>query len=344
MKIGVFTHDFYPIIWGIWNHTWNMYQESLNDEELEILFFSPNKNDLKNHIQIFPQYWYYNSKTKNIWFSIILSIYIEKIIKKYNLDKVHVHGWPWWLFLLQKLSVPLMVTSHHTYHQQYTIMKWQSRKKIFYYIEKKFYHLADKIICVSEDTQLDILTYYNIERTKTVVIYNWIKLDEYLPYKINSNEKEENSICYIWRLDHRKWIDRLFEQFPSMLEQNSNYILYVMWKWPLTDRCNEFIINHNLQKSIIMLWFVTEQEKKTRIAKSKLLIVPSVFEWFWIVALEWLALWTDIATRDVVWFSWLKKYIAKFSNKMMYINYDSFPINNFDISFIYALTYNKSWE
>jgi len=78
--------------------------------------------------------------------------------------------------MLKKLSVPVIYTSHHTYHQQYTYMQGQGWKRMLYFTEKQTYNLAKKIICVSDDTQKDILDHYNVPEENTIVITNGVDI------------------------------------------------------------------------------------------------------------------------------------------------------------------------
>lgn len=294
LKIWIFTDDFYPIIWGQWMHIHSLYQEMIKSIPDNFLIFSPCKNNLINHIQIYPESR--KSIFKNIWLSIRLYNNIEKIIKKYKLTHVHIHSWPWWLFMPKKLFVPLIFTCHHTYRQQMYYIRSEWRKYPFYLLEKKWYQYANKIICVSDDTKNRILNNYNISKNKLITIPNWINLN----YRSNDwgIKKKKKSLLYIWRLDTRKWIDLLIKIMPDVIQTDPEITLTIAWKWPLLNRIQEFIKKHNLEKNIIFLWFVSEDNKKKLLLESEILVIPSIFEWFGIVALEGMACWCKIIAND----------------------------------------------
>ena len=309
-NIGIFTHDFYPIVWWIWSYTHSLYNEFQNVDDCNVYFFSPCENNLENHVQICEWYWYSNSKTKNIWFSFALNFVIEDLIDKYKLDIVHIQAWAWAILLFKRLSVPVIYTCHHTYHQQYTLMKSQKWKRLFYQLEKKSVQFANKIICDTNDTKDNLINYYSrsVSDENIAVIPIWINLAEYAWHRMDPNKKEKKSICYVWRMDDRKWILRLVDCIPYIIKNDPDIKFYLMWKWPLYSKIEKIIREEWLTRNVTLMWFVTEEVKRSRISRSVIQIVPSIFEWFWIAALEWLALWTKIIASDVQWFDRIKEH------------------------------------
>ena len=57
-RVGIFTYDFYPIEGGQGKHVYEIYKQNQKQKDFEILIFSPRNNNLKNHIQIFPETTY----------------------------------------------------------------------------------------------------------------------------------------------------------------------------------------------------------------------------------------------------------------------------------------------
>lgn len=293
--IWIFTHDFYPIKWWQWTHIYNIYNKLLDINFNNFIVFSPLKNKLKKHKTIFPETK--QSKFQNISMSLKLFLNFRKIIKENDLNMIHLHWGPWWLFLFQKLHIPVLFTCHHTYWQQYKYMKWQKWKIIFYYFEKLSYKQADKVICVSQDTKTILQEKYNIDENKLVYIPNGIDIQD---FRWNEQvKKEKNSLVFVWRLDTRKWIDFLVESMIWIIKENHHIKLYIIWEWKLREKLENFIKIHTLQENIIFCWKLLWDDFKQRIQKSEIMIIPSVFEWFWISILEAMALKVPVIATNV---------------------------------------------
>jgi len=129
-NIGIFTHDLYPYKpWGQGRYVYDLVNHLRKSCSRNIFVFSPSigiRDPM--HIQIFPGS--HSTIGKNITFSIKSAYIIEGLVKRHNLGIVHFQGGPGGLFLIKKLSVPLIYTVHHTYYQQSTYIKSQRWKKL----------------------------------------------------------------------------------------------------------------------------------------------------------------------------------------------------------------------
>lgn len=316
MIVGIFTDDFFPIIWGQWMHVYSLYQEIVKKWELHnFLFFSPSDNNLDNHVRIYAKSR--NHFLKNFALSVWLHFNIKKIVQQYELTHVHIHWWPWWLFLIRKLPIPVIVTCHHTYWQQIHYLKSEFWKFSFLYLERITYRLCDKIIAVSSDTKKRLQNKYWLIRSKIVVIPNWIDKSFWLCK--SNNKRREKQLLYIWRVDKRKWTFDLVKMFVEFSKENKDYSLLVAWKWPHISKIEKYINQLDGDTSISMLWFIWEEEKRSLLDESEILIVPSLFEWFGIVVLEWLCRGCKIVAKDT---DWLAGLVTNKEN--LYSDYDSF--------------------
>lgn len=287
-KIWFFTYDFYPFIGGIWVYCYNIYKKLLEQWREDILFFSPAENALPNHIQILA--WSHNSKFKNYWASIALHFQLSSIIKKYNLWLIHINWWVGSFFLMKDLWIPVIYTVHQTYHQQYTYMPNQGRQRIMYQVEKYWYRFADKIITDCGDTKINLDEHYWTQ-SKTTIIPCWLNLDE---YEITDTKKVNKTITFVWRLAKRKWIKRLVESMQYILKKDPDVQLKIAWSWEMESELRDIVIATWVGENVEFLWFISEEKKKILIAQSSALIVPSIFEWFGIVVIEWMALGTQV--------------------------------------------------
>lgn len=294
MRLGIITYDFYPIIGGQGRHIFEIIRRIECNSEMELIIFSPNDNNLLNHTQIFPGA---NKFGKNISFSILLFIYIHKIIRIYSLDKLHIHCGPGGLFLLQKLSIPVVVTCHHTYWQQHKYIKGQGWKKIFCLPEKKTYQICDKIICVSKDSKKILTDKYHINSNKITIIPNGVDLNKLYP--IEKIEKIDNSLLYVGRIDSRKGIDFLIQAMALVKMQNPNVILFIGGKGKLIPELKKIVEKKDLYKNVKFLGFIPDKDLNKWYNKVKCIVVPSIFEGFGLTVIEAMAAGTPVIGTDV---------------------------------------------
>ena len=292
ITLGIFTYDFFPIFGGQGRHIYELYKQNQTQEKVNMYIFSPNVNSLENHISIFPETK--KSKLKNIEYSWKVNRTIENLIKKYQLDVVHIHGGPGGIFLFKKLSVPTIYTVHHTYWQQFHYIKNQSWKYIFYLLEKASYKKVEKIICVSKDTQKIITDYYAVPHKSTDYIPNGINLNN---FKSKKNSNKENNILYVGRIDQRKGVDFLVKSMVLVHQKNPSITLHIVGEGIDKKKLEKFSKENNLP--IIFHGGLSDEELQKLYEHINIQIVPSVFEGFGISVLEGMAKGIPIIATDV---------------------------------------------
>lgn len=291
MKSGIVTYDFFPLIGGIGRHTYAMYCE-LRDRDL--LFFSPAVNALPGHIVI--KFWPVRF-IKQVGVSIWLHLNAKRIVSRYRLDKLNVHSGAGGVLLVRRLPVPVVITCHHTYWQQYSFIKSQFWKRIFLPFEKKTYRLADRIICVSEDTRRVLIERYRIPEEKLSLVH--FAVDEEKFYRDESIPKRENSLLYIGRIDTRKGIEFLIRTMPLVKERIPDVQLLVGGKGCDLERMKALVQKLGLQENVTFLGFVPDEQLNALYNQAQCAVVPSIFEGFGITVVEALAAGTRVVGTDV---------------------------------------------
>lgn len=291
MKLGIFTDDFYPFVGGIGRHIYDLYYTNPN---IDCIVFSPSKINLKNHVPISPLW---HKKLKNISSSFFFNKKAEELIKEYKLSKINVHCGPGGIFLWTKLSVPVIATCHHTYWQQSHYIKSEFWKRVFIPLEKRTYQLADKIICVSEDSKRILVDKYKIPSEKIKVIPNAVDTKNF--YHIAHIQKIPNSILFVGRLDKRKGIDFLVKSMPYIIKKNPKIKLFIGGKGKLRKPLEKFIKRNNLESNVEFLGFIPEEKLNEWYNKVEVVVVPSIFEGFGITVIEAMAAGTPVIGRNV---------------------------------------------
>ncbi len=295
MKVGIITYDFYPFEGGIGRHIYELYKKLTENYGIDIVVFSPNKNSIKNHVNIFGL-----SKKigKNIMFSFLVNMINNNLINKYDLDLVHFHGGPGGIIFIKKVKdTPVIFTVHHTYYQQYYLIPEQKWKYIFSKFENISYKFADKIICVSENTRDILVKNYHIEKEKIEIIPNGVDINKFRP--LNNIEKIRNSILFVGRLDERKGIKYLIKSIVLVKEMIPDIKLFIVGTGKLKKELEKFIILNNIKQNVKFLGRLSDKDLVEWYNRCEIVVIPSIFEGFGIVAIEAMACKTPIIATNV---------------------------------------------
>ncbi|HEX2770123.1 MAG TPA: glycosyltransferase family 4 protein [Geobacteraceae bacterium] len=290
IKIGVITYDFFPIIGGIGRLTYTMYCEL---KQKDILFFSPADNSLPGHIRV--NFWairFFKQAGVSLW----LFFNADRIISSYHLKKLNIHSGPGGVLLVRKLPIPVVVTCHHTYWQQYTHIKSQYWKRIFLPFEKMTYRLADKIICDCEDTKRVLVDHYNIPEEKITVIHCAVDTTK---FHFAHMPKRQDCAVYIGRIEKRKGIEFLIRSMPFVREQIPGAQLLVGGKGSYLEQMKALIRQLDLERNVTFLGFVPDEQLNTLYNQAQCVVVPSIFEGFGITVIEALSAGTRVVGTDV---------------------------------------------
>jgi len=259
----------------------------------DILFFSPADNSLPSQIRV--KHWsirYFKQVGVSIW----LFINANRIINEFCLDKLNIHAGPGGVLAIRRLPVPLIVTCHHTYWQQYTYIKSQFWKRIFLPFEQRTYRLADKIICDCEDTKKVLIERYAIPAEKITVIHCAV---DTVKFHFENLPKKPNSVLYIGRIAKRKGIDFLIRSMPFVVRAIPDVQLIVGGKGSCLEKMKSLVRHLGLERNVTFLGFVPDDHLNTLYNQARCVVVPSVFEGFGITVIEALAAGTRVVGTDV---------------------------------------------
>lgn len=289
-QTGIVTYDFFPLIGGIGRHTFQMFS-SLKDKHL--LFFSPAINSLPRHIPIdyLPARLF-----KQAGVSLWLHFNARRIVSEYHLDRVNIHTGPGGVLCVRRLTVPVIVTCHHTYLQQVDHIRSQFWKVIFLPFEKRTYQLADRIVAVSEATKNALVEQYKIPENKVTVIHNAVDTSRFYHLDIPKNP---HSLLYVGRIDKRKGIEFLIQSMPIVRNQIPDVQLLVGGKGSYLEKMKFLVRQLDLERNVTFLGFVPDEQLNTLYNEAQCVVVPSIFEGFGITVIEALAAGTRVVGTDV---------------------------------------------
>jgi glycosyltransferase involved in cell wall biosynthesis len=233
---------------------------------------------------------------KQVGVSIWLFFNAHRIISEYKLDKLNIHSGAGGVLFFRKIGIPVIITCHHTYWQQYTYIKSQFWKRIFLPFEKRTYRLADKIICDCEDTKSVLLERYNIPEENIIVITCAVDSKNFY---FSNQKKNLNSILYVGRIDKRKGIEFLIRSMPNVVEQIPDVRLLVGGKGSYLEKMKSLVSRLDLERNVTFLGFIPDDRLNSLYNQAQCVVVPSIFEGFGMTVIEALAAGTRVVGTDV---------------------------------------------
>lgn len=289
-RTGIITYDFFPYIGGIGRVTYTLYCEL---KKKNTVFFSPTDNVLPGHIRI--NFWPVRF-LKQVGVSIWLFFNVHRIISENKLDKLNIHSGAGGVLFFRKIGIPVIITCHHTYWQQYTYIKSQFWKRIFLPFEKRTYRLADTIICDCEDTKRVLLERYAIPAEKMIVIT--CAIDGRNFFFLNQH-KDPHSILYIGRIDKRKGIEFLIRSMPYVVQHIPEARFLVGGRGSYLEKMKALVSQLDLERNVTFLGFVPDDQLNSLYNRVQCVVVPSIFEGFGMTVIEALAAGTRVVGTDV---------------------------------------------
>jgi glycosyltransferase involved in cell wall biosynthesis len=259
----------------------------------DILFFSPAENSLPGHIHI--KFWAVRF-LKQVGVSLWLFFNAYRIISSYQLKKLNIHSGPGGVLLIKKLPIPVVVTCHHTYWQQYTHIKSQFWKRIFLPFEQRTYLLANQIVCDCEDTKRVLIEHYAIPSGKITVIHCAVDADK---FHFKNLPKKPDCALYVGRIAKRKGIDFLIRCMPFVVQSIPDAQLLVGGKGSYLKKLITLVRQLDLERNVTFLGFVPDDQLNDLYNQAQCVVVPSIFEGFGITVIEALAAGTRVVGTDV---------------------------------------------
>lgn len=248
-------------------------------------------------------------KIRSRWFRhfflrcLLEQIYIPYLAVKYHIDVVHSLHYSFPVFVPSKKIVSILDMTFYKFPGVHL------SSKVYYF---KFFiwlssFMADALICISEATKKDYISYFKYKRDKIYTVYLGVSdlykkspaIDKINTVKNMYNIKGEY-LLFIGTIEPRKNIKNLILAYKLLLHSGFDYKLVIVGKkgWDYQDIFN-LIEKQNRDNKIILTGFIQEDEKKSLIDGAKLFIYPSIYEGFGIPVLEALACGIPTITSNV---------------------------------------------
>src|SRR5690606_25349030 len=215
----------------------------------------------------------YQINSLKMWrYSNTLERILNSVCRKHKINVIHIHGvWMYPQYKAAKYALKNKIPYIISPHGMYEPWLWEkgSFKKIFYFnfLTKKLFSKATFIHTITPDETKNILKLFHLYKTKTFEIPNLVHLTNYSP-PIEIDQKKENYILYLGRLNQKKGIDILIKSF-SEISKDFEIKLYIAGGFSSYKNELDVIVNQfNMNSKIIFLGLIEDENIKNELYKN----------------------------------------------------------------------------
>ena len=146
----------------------------------------------------------------------------------------------------------------------------------------RFFYKNEQFAIVSDSAKKELMS-YGIKSEQIKVIHNGIDSDFYKP---SIEGTEEKYLLYVGRLQKYKGVLDLCKAFAKIAEKYPDIKLKIAGSGAFRKKLEEWISKHNLQDRILLLGFISEDEKLRLLQNAFLLVQPSFKEGWGLTVIE----------------------------------------------------------
>ena len=240
-------------------------------------------------------------KSKLIWTEYLL----PKACHKYHIDLLHIQ------YIAPIWGLPKYTKMLNTIHD----ISWKFVPQYIKFLDKLLLNIlipisiqkSDAIITVSKHSKYAIQHIFKTNSDKIYSIYNGGYI-ETIPTVISNSQQvkealKEEYIIYLGSFQPRKNIPTALKAFAKYLELNPEsklkFVIAGGKGYNYDNEIDKTILAYNLQEKVILLGFVTDEEKILLLKQAKAFIYLSLYEGFGIPIIEAMSLNTPVITSNL---------------------------------------------
>ena len=216
--------------------------------------------------------------------SPVLVSYVRKHV--YNYDILVIHNYstllPAQILTFKKeITVPIVFTPH--FHSKGSSLPLQVYRLVYDGVFKKlFLKKIDAFQFVSRTERSEFIRKFPIKMPNTV-IYNGINVSRFTHSNENLKSSNEKNILFVGRLEKYKNVEYVIKALTYLPK---TFKLYVIGKGPYEIILKKLVIEHGLEKRVVFLGSVNDEQYVNWMKKTALFIQPSTIESFGLTAIE----------------------------------------------------------
>lgn len=149
----------------------------------------------------------------------------------------------------------------------------------------RIFYRKEQFAIVSDSAKKELMS-YGIKDEQIKIIYNGIDSDFYKPSIERNIEKDEKYLFYIGRLQKYKGVLDICQTFERLTEKYPDLKLKIAGSGPFRPKLEKWIVKRNLQDKILLLGFISEEEKLHLLQNAFLIVQPSYKEGWGLTVIE----------------------------------------------------------
>ncbi len=227
-----------------------------------------------------------------------------------NYDVIHCHDWMTHFVganLKHACKMPYVQSIHSTEIGRCGGL-YSDDSRAIHTIEYLSTYESCQVITVSYSLKEEVCNIFKTPEDKVKVIYNGIdpwefdidmSQDEILNFRRSIGvQDDEKMILFVGRLTYQKGVEYLIRAMPKILEKH-NVKLVIAGSGDMRNYLEDLSYQLNIRHKVIFLGFVSKEMLKKLYKSSDIVVIPSVYEPFGIVALEAMASGTPVVVSSV---------------------------------------------
>jgi len=221
---------------------------------------------------------------------------LKEVFKKYKIDFLHVHDLPLagtGYFFKNKIKRKLILDLHENYPEALkTWFVWKKnpilRLKNFIFMnpkkwskkEKKYCVKYDKVVCVVEEMKQKLISNFNIDSKKLIVISNHEKKEFAKNFKKmifqNIIKKNDFSITYVGGFGPHRGLDIAINAMPKIVKKIPNAKLFLIGKGSkhIEKKLKDIVVEKKMKGYVCFPGYRPFDEVATIMQLSNLNIIP----------------------------------------------------------------------
>jgi len=238
--------------------------------------------------------------------NILLQAASAEIFSKYKIDLIHAHDWlvtTTAVALKHIYRIPLVATIHALESGRYGGIKGD-RQMMIHDLEGKLVFEAWRVICCSNFMKYSVVGTFCCPEDKVDVIPNGVNVSDF-EFDYNKDEfkrkyamPEEKIVLFVGRHVWEKGLDVLIGAIPMILEKHPEAKFVITGDGYLRGQCESLANQIAPQGKVLFTGYLPDKELKMLMKTADVMVIPSRYEPFGIVALEGLAAKTPIVVAD----------------------------------------------
>jgi len=228
------------------------------------------------------------------------------IVQNNKFDIIHAHDWlvAYTARVLKRsFNIPLITTIHATEYGRNNGIHTEMQRTISN-VENWLVNESDRIIVNSNYMRNELLSIFSVQESKISVVSNGVDLNKFdnvfvdTDFRKNYASNNEKIVFYVGRLVNEKGVQILLQAIPKILSNYNDVKFVIAGKGPCLNNLIELSQKLNIKDRVYFTGFVSEGVLLKLYKCSEIVVFPSIYEPFGLVALEGMVAGIPVVVSD----------------------------------------------